>query len=76
VAAGGEVRFRLASPEAGEVRVFDLGGREIGRAELWVDGLGASARWAARDRNGEPLPSGFYFARAGRHTSRITVIRR
>lgn len=76
VAAGGDVVFRAAGAPAGPVRIFDLHGRQVGVAWFAADGGGSVARWSARDRRGEPLPSGLYFARAGAGSARITVIRR
>ena len=76
VAGGGEVTFRLRGHQPGAVRIFDLHGRDVGGAELRADGPFSFARWSARDRHGDPLPSGLYFVRAGRHASRIAVIGR
>jgi hypothetical protein len=76
VDAGGSVRFRTTDPGATRVRIFDLSGREVGGIDLTAEPSGATGTWSARNRQGDPLPSGLYFARAGRHSSRIAVVRR
>ncbi len=62
---GATMIFMLASAPHGDLCVFDLSGREVGRAPF-LGGAGAwHARWNARDTGGRPLPPGLYFARAG-----------
>ncbi|NOT32777.1 MAG: T9SS type A sorting domain-containing protein [Candidatus Eisenbacteria bacterium] len=58
------LRFEVASPTRGSLRIFDLRGREVARPRdgEWPAGLAAVA-WDGRDRDGRSLPSGLYFAR-------------
>jgi hypothetical protein len=63
--AGATVTFALGSSPHGDLRVFDLAGREVGRAPFRDDHGAWQARWVAGDRQGRALPAGLYFARAG-----------
>jgi len=62
---GATVTFALASAPHGDLRVFDLAGREVGRAPFRDEQGAWQARWVAGDREGRALPAGLYFARAG-----------
>jgi len=72
--AGEAVRFESAAP--GDLRVFDLAGREVGSALFAREGSAYVARWDARRADGRPLPSGVYFARAGAASMRLVLIGR
>jgi len=63
VATGQGVRFTLPGRRSGEIRVFDLSGRQVGRAPLTFDGTASRAEWFTRDARGQDLPAGLYFAR-------------
>ena len=62
---GAMVTFALGSAPNDDLRVFDLAGREVGRAPFRDEHGAWHARWIARDGAGQPLPAGLYFARAG-----------
>jgi subtilisin family serine protease len=62
---GAMVTFVLASAPHDDLRVFDLAGREVGRAPFREEHGAWNARWVARDGQGRPLPAGLYLARAG-----------
>jgi hypothetical protein len=53
--------FRRPVPGPARLTVYDLQGRRVGD-ETWIvrPAPGASALWPARDRAGEPLPTGMY----------------
>jgi hypothetical protein len=72
VRSGGDVTFAAPGFAGGDVHIFDLGGREVGRVAL-APGLN-QARWNARSRAGDPLSAGVYFARAGRFSARLVVL--
>ncbi|MBI1797840.1 MAG: S8 family serine peptidase [Candidatus Eisenbacteria bacterium] len=76
--AGGEaVTFTLPRAPRGDLRVFDLAGREVGRAPFTADAGAWRARWESRDRAGRPVPAGLYFARAGdAAVARVVVLGR
>jgi subtilisin family serine protease len=74
VPSGAGVSFRLGSDPAGELRVFDLAGREVGRAVFRPGSDAWEARWVSRDSAGQPIPAGLYFARAGRAGVRRLVV--
>lgn len=77
VTAGRSVAFALPRAPRGDLLVFDLAGRQVGRAPFVPGAAGVVARWEARDAGGEPLPSGVYFARAGAAAfARLVVLRR
>jgi hypothetical protein len=77
VPSGGSVAFRLPATVRGQVAVYDLAGREIGRAPILVASGASLARWEASDGAGHPLPSGVYLVRAGNTAlGRLVVIRR
>ena len=77
VPAGGAVTFSLSTAPAGELRVFDLAGRAVGRASFRAGGDRWRAQWQARDAGGRPLPAGLYFARAGASAiARLIVLAR
>jgi subtilisin family serine protease len=77
VARGAALTFSLGTAPGGDLRVFDLGGREVGRAAFRAGATGWIARWAPRDGTGRPLPPGLYFARAGSaHVARVVVLGR
>ena len=63
--AGAMVTFAIASAPHGDLRVFDLAGREVGRAPFRDEQGAWQARWVAGDPGGRALPAGLYFARAG-----------
>jgi hypothetical protein len=65
VPGGAAVTFSLASVPQGDLRVYDLAGREVGRAAFMGGRSEWRARWEARDIAGHPLPAGLYFARVG-----------
>lgn len=75
VSAGGTVTFALGATDAREVVLYDLGGRVVGRAPL-TPAAGGSLRatWKAARANGEQLPAGVYFARAGSHLSARLIL--
>ncbi len=75
--SGGVINFSLAASPRGDLRVFDLTGREVGRVPF-RGGEGAwRARWEARDGGGRMLPAGLYFARAGAAgVARLVVLAR
>lgn len=75
--SGSAITFALASSPHGDLRVFDLTGREVGRAPFRAGDGGWSARWEARDGAGRSLPAGLYFARAGEAgVARLVVLAR
>ena len=62
---GSAVAFSLTHAPRGDLRVYDLAGREVGRA-AFTGGEGVwQARWEARDAAGGVLRGGVYFARVG-----------
>ena len=65
IRGGATVTFALASAPDDDLRVFDLAGREVGRAHFGGDHGAWQARWSAQDGAGRSLPAGLYFARAG-----------
>jgi subtilisin family serine protease len=65
VPGGAVVAFALGRAPAEDLRVFDLSGREVGRAPFSDEAGVWRAQWSARDREGRPLTAGLYFARAG-----------
>lgn len=75
--SGGAINFTLSSSPRGDLCVFDLAGREVGRVPFrGVDGEWR-ARWEARDGGGRLLPAGLYFARAGEAgVARLVVLAR
>lgn len=77
VAGGAAVTFALPSAPGAELRVFDLAGREVGRAPFAEDRGTWRARWEALDAAGRPLAAGLYFARAGAAgVARLVVVGR
>jgi hypothetical protein len=75
--SGGMITFALGSNPGGDLRVFDLTGREVGRAPFRGAGNAWSAHWEARDGGGRLLPAGLYFARAGEAgVARLVVLAR
>jgi hypothetical protein len=77
VAHGATLTFSLGTAPGGDLKVFDLGGREVGRAAFRAGATGWSARWAPLDVTGRPLAPGLYFARAGRgNVARVVVLGR
>jgi len=77
VARGATLTFSLGSAPGGDLQVFDLSGREVGRAAFRAAAAGWSAHWAPRDATGRPLAPGLYFARAGgAHVARVVVLGR
>lgn len=77
VPGGAAVTFSLASAPHGDLRVYDLAGREVGRAEFIGGGGDWHARWEARDGAGSPLRAGLYFARVGATgVARLAVLAR
>jgi hypothetical protein len=76
VRAGAAVTFLRGRPQRGDVRIFDLSGREIGHAAFASEEGGYRARWVTRDLAGHPLPSGVYFARVGEGAgTRVVVLK-
>jgi hypothetical protein len=74
VRAGGQVSFAVPSAQRGDLRVYDVAGREVARVP-WRNGPeGARARWTAVDAAGRPLQGGVYFARTGRRDARRLVV--
>lgn len=73
---GGTVTFALATAPREDLRVFDLAGREVGRAGFRDEQGVWRARWSARDGAGRPLAPGLYFARAGAALARLVVLGR
>ena len=74
------VRFDLARAGRARVTVFDLAGRRV--RTLCDDDLPAGAYtrvWDGRDDNGQPLPSGTYYARltanGGNEMRKMALIR-
>ena len=65
IRAGDPVTFTTSDTGREGLRVYDLGGREIGRATFHPAGSSYRARWETRDAGGRPLPAGMYFARCG-----------
>src|SRR5439155_27390609 len=65
VPCGGRVTFSMPAAPRGDMRVYDLAGREVGRATFSAHAGLWEARWEARDAAGTPLRSGLYFARLG-----------
>lgn len=77
VARGATLTFSLGTAPGGDLRVYDLGGREVGRAAFRAGAAGWSAHWVPRDGTGRPLAPGLYFARAGSaHVARVVVLGR
>ena len=73
----GSVMFELQRETAREVRIFDLAGREIGRAPFVSFGSGSRAEWRALNRNGGSLAPGVYLARIDERASvRFAVLAR
>jgi hypothetical protein len=72
--SGGMVTFVRA--HAGEeVRVYDLAGRVIGRAQFQPQSDRFVARWSAVGADGSELPAGLYFARTGAGpASRVVIV--
>jgi len=62
---GATMSFSLGSAPHGDLRVFDLAGRQVGRVPFRDRDGAWRAQWDARDAGGSPLPPGLYFARAG-----------
>jgi len=73
VRAGDVVTFTTARSPAGDLRVYDVGGREVGRSEIRSSGADYSTRWETRDASGRPLPAGIYFARFGQ-AARVRLV--
>lgn len=76
VRSGNAVTFTTGATRTGDVRIFDLTGREIGRSLLQPWGALQRARWAARGPDGSALAPGVYFASIGsgpRH--RLVILR-
>jgi subtilisin family serine protease len=74
---GGTMSFSLGSAPHGDLRVFDLAGRQVGRTAFLNRAGTWHARWDARDAGGNPLPPGLYFARAGNAgVARLVVLSR
>jgi hypothetical protein len=76
----GAIRFAFELPRAGAVdlRVIDVGGREVARIASGTFPAGPHGfQWSGRDRAGEPLPAGIYFARlsAGGRVAMRRVVR-
>ena len=65
VVSGGTVTFSVAFDPGGDLEVFDLSGRRVGRIPFRGGAGSWSARWEARDPAGAGLAPGLYFARAG-----------
>lgn len=77
VASGDGVTFSLPRTPRGELRVFDLAGRQVGRAAFRDEGGSWSARWESRDGSGRPIPAGLYFAHVGdAGVARLVVVAR
>jgi hypothetical protein len=75
VGRGGSVRFEDVRGVAREVRVYDVTGREMGRAPFEGPGDARVATWTARDARGGALAPGLYIANAGDGRSvRILVL--
>ncbi len=74
VRAGAAVSFATTDGRLAAVDVFDLTGREVGRA-AFAPGATRTATWIARDTRGAPLPAGVYFARAGAQRARVVVLK-
>ena len=75
--AGSEIRFARDSAPASEVRIFDLRGRLVGRAQLAADGSGAAGVWRTRDARGGELAPGLYVARlTSGESARIVILPR
>ncbi|TMQ53952.1 MAG: hypothetical protein E6K73_00655 [Candidatus Eisenbacteria bacterium] len=76
VRAGEVVRFSIHAAVAGDLRVYDVAGREVTRVPVRRSGGGSEARWTTRDGAGDPLASGIYFARFGASRGvRVLVVR-
>ena len=76
VRMGDVVDFTLTVPPGGDLVVYDLAGRAVGRAPFQLSDGAWRARWEARGVDG-PLAGGLYFARAGSAASaRIVVLGR
>jgi hypothetical protein len=66
----------LTGLSAGDVRIYDLGGREIGRAPLQSWGAFHRARWVTRGSDGHRLSPGVYFAGIGSGpTARLVILK-
>jgi subtilisin family serine protease len=76
VAGGAAVTFAVGARPAGDLLVYDLSGRRVGRAPFTAAGGVWRARWVSRDAAGQPLPGGLYFARVADRVARIAVIGR
>lgn len=76
VASGDAVRFSLERPGSEGLQVFDIAGRQVGRAPFVSTGAGSGALWIARDGAGHPLASGLYLVRIGSETRRLVVVAR
>lgn len=77
VARGGLVRFEDRRGVARELRVFDIGGREVGRTAFVPSGTSSTAAWSARDAKGGALQPGVYLARIdGGRSLRVLVLAR
>jgi len=75
--SGGAIEFSLPASPRGDLRVFDLIGREVGRVPFRGGAGEWRARWEARDGAGRLLPAGLYFARAGEAgVARLVVLAR
>jgi hypothetical protein len=77
VRAGDAVVFWSGKREAGELRVYDLNGRQVGHAALTTASDRTVSHWSARDAAGQPLEPGVYFARMGNQAGyRVLVLKR
>jgi len=77
VRAGDAVVFWSGKREAGELRVYDLNGRQVGHAALARASDRTVSHWSARDAAGQPLEPGVYFARMGNQAGyRVLVLKR
>jgi hypothetical protein len=74
VRAGSQVSFEMPGVERGDLRVYDVAGREVGRAPWRNGAAGSRARWTAVDALGRPLQGGVYFARSGRGDAMRMVV--
>ena len=74
VGADGTVSFVAAGRNPGDVRVFDLEGRNVARVPFAQQGTLWVARWNLSDGSRPTPRAGVYFARAGQSTARIVVV--
>jgi subtilisin family serine protease len=77
VGRGGRVRFEDPRGLARELRVFDVSGREVGRAGFTAAGAARVAVWSTRDDRGALVAPGVYLARVdGGRAVRMLVLTR